>query len=184
MDEGIVSLYSDRLILRKITPETLDRLFSRGNDAEIMSTLCLDSQEELEDERRKFHEGISTYNRSFVWFKLLERGSGVHIGAIGYHIWYTDHDRAEIGYALKDDQFKNKGYMTEAMAVVLEYGFKEMNLHRVEAFVGSNNTPSLLIMKRFGFVQEGHLREHYLRRGVYEDSLVFSLLVDAYKSAD
>lgn len=182
MDEGITSLYSERLILRKIKPETLERLFSRGNDAEIMSTLCLDSQQELEDERRKFREGIATYNRSFVWFKLLERGTSVHIGAIGYHIWYTDHDRAEIGYALKDDQYKNKGYMTEAIAVVLEYGFNEMNLHRVEAFVGPNNTPSLQLMKRFGFVQEGHLREHYLRKGVYEDSLVFSRIAKVDKS--
>lgn len=184
MDEGIISLYSERLILRKITPETVHRLFARANDVEIMSTLCLDSQEELEEERRRLHEGISTYNRSFVWFKLLERGTGVHLGAIGYHVWYTDHNRAEIGYALKADQFKNKGYMTEAMAVVLHYGFETMKLHRVEAMVGPNNVPSLKLMKRYGFVQEGHLRENYLRKGVHEDSVMFSLLLNEYRSSN
>ena len=75
-----------------------------------------------------------------------------------------------------------KGYMKEAMAEVLRYGFDEMKLQRVEAFIEPFNEPSLKLAKHFGFKQEGHLRKHYMKNNVLEDSLVFALLKDEYNS--
>jgi ribosomal-protein-alanine N-acetyltransferase len=51
-----------------------------------------------------------------------------------------------------------------------------MNLHRIEAYVGLANEPSNKLMQKFGFTKEGLLREHYLRDGIYHDSLIYSLL--------
>jgi len=50
------------------------------------------------------------------------------IGWCGFHTWYTDHHRAEIGYGIYKDEFKKQGFMTEALEAVLEYGFENFYL--------------------------------------------------------
>ena len=96
------------------------------------------------------------------------------------HVWYLDHNRAEIGYALTDNPEKSKGLMTEAMNSILKYGFEEMKLHRIEAFIGPENIPSLKLVAKFNFKKEGVLRQHYFKNDKMEDSAVFALLKDEY----
>jgi len=143
--------------------------------------LGLDSEEKLQEEKRKYKAGLSSYNKKFVHFFLLHPESNEVIGWCGYHIWYTDHDRAEIGYTFFNDEFKNKGFMTEVLAWVLNYGFKEMNLHRVEAFVGTDNVASLKLLDKFGFKKEGHAKEHSDTNNCFEDSLLFALLAQDFQ---
>lgn len=66
--------------------------------------------------------------------------------------------------------------MTEAMKAILHYGFEVMRLHRMEAFIGPDNFPSLKLVQRFGFQKEGVLREHYQVDGRMEDSVAYGLL--------
>lgn len=174
-------LETERLSLRKLTPEVYKTLFTSFSDGEIMDFLGLKSVGELNNEKEKFHKGLSTYNRSFVWFLLFHKEAKEIIGSCGFHTWYTDHNRAEIGYSLKNDLYKNQGLMKEAIDPAINYGFEVMKLYRIEAFVAPDNTPSLKLMEYFGFTKEGHLREHYLKNNVMEDSVVFSLLKSEYK---
>lgn len=145
-----------------------------------LQALGLKDEVDLERESRKYKEGLWTYNKKFVNFLLFLKGDMRVIGACGFHTWYVDHRRAEIGYALyhKDDQAK--GYMKEALAAVLKYGFDHMNLNRVEAFVGSDNLPSIKLMAHFGFQKEGLLRQHYYWQDKMEDSLAFGLIKQDY----
>ena len=70
--------------------------------------------------------------------------------------------------------------MTEAVSSIIDYGFNELNLHRIEALVGSNNIPSLKIIESQHFTKEGLLRQHYYLANKYEDSIVFSILYKEY----
>jgi ribosomal-protein-alanine N-acetyltransferase len=72
--------------------------------------------------------------------------------------------------------------MSEVLPEVIRYGFTTMKLHRIEAMVGPNNGASLRLMQKFGFRHEGHLKAHYLRNGIYEDSVVFGLLRSEWDS--
>ncbi len=74
------------------------------------------------------------------------------------------------------DVHKRLGLMTEAMHPILKYGFAQMHLNRIEAFIGSNNVPSLNLIKKMKFTEEGRLRSHYIKNNQVEDSLVFSML--------
>jgi ribosomal-protein-alanine N-acetyltransferase len=140
---------------------------------------CID-QEAYEKEKHRYENGLATYNKTFLYFQLIHIATDEIIGWCGYHTWYTDHDRAEIGYGFFNFDYEKKGLMTEAIERILAYGFKEMNLHRVEAFVSPDNPPSLALMTKNNFTKEGHLREHYINKGTPEDSLVFSLLKHEY----
>jgi ribosomal-protein-alanine N-acetyltransferase len=155
-------------------------MFEMLPDAEIMNILGLAEAEALEKEKQKYKIGLSTHNRSFVNFQILDKTNGKMLGACGFHSWYTDHARAEIGYALHDENTKAKGMMSEAMKAVLHYGFERMRLNRVEAFISPKNIPSLKLAAKFGFTEEGLLRSHYCKDGNMEDSAVFGLLREEY----
>lgn len=66
--------------------------------------------------------------------------------------------------------------MKEALEKILEFGFVEMKLNRIEAVIDANNTPSLKLLQYFKFTREGRMRGHYLVDGIFEDSDLYSLL--------
>ncbi len=174
------SIITDRLVLREITPSVLDFIYSNYNDSGLMNFFNC-SAEQLVEEKEKYKQGLSMFNKSFLYFQLIDKRSSAIIGWCGYHTWYVDHFRAELGYGITNLDFREKGLMREAMKEVIAYGFNEMNLNRIEAMVADYNTASLKTIKRLNFVQEGRMRQHYLDNGKLEDSLIFALLKDDYK---
>lgn len=176
------TLHTKRLILRKIDMPAYDYLYSHYTDKELMAFLGL-TPGELDEEKEKYAKNLTTFNRSLVNFQLIDRENNELIGYIVYHSWAFEHFRSEIGYALKEEKHKKKGLMSEALEAVLRYGFEQMQLNRVEAFIGPDNEASQKLVVKFGFRQEGHLREHYCKNGRIEDSLVFGLVKKEWKAA-
>ncbi|MCB0533163.1 MAG: GNAT family N-acetyltransferase [Lewinellaceae bacterium] len=174
------TLQTDRLFLKKITPEVLSHLFQNYKDEEIMTVLGLSNYDEFIKERDKSRGGYTTYDRTILSFLLVLKSTNETIGRCGFHNWYAQHHRAEIGYALAKEEFKRKGYMREAVHAVLKYGFEVMHLNRVEAYIGPGNIASLRIVAKYGFTQEGVLRQHYAVGGEFQDSIIFSLLKNEF----
>ena len=171
---------TEQLLLRKISQETFEYVYANYSNEQLIDFLGLQNEEQLTVEKNKFDKGFTTFNKSFLYFQLLDKSNQKIIGWCGYHTWYLDHFRAEIGYGLFDESQKKKGLMSEAMKAILEYGFHQMKLNRVEAFIGTHNTPSLKLVAKFGFTKEGVLRSHYFKNNVMEDSVVFSLLKEEF----
>jgi [ribosomal protein S5]-alanine N-acetyltransferase len=165
-----------RLRLRSVNDEEYVYVLKTYSDEDLAAFFNLNSAEEISKERERAVKGLSTFNKSLLLFYLIDKTTDKTIGWCGYHTWYTQHNRAEIGYVMSDENARNKGLMSEALSAILHYGFNDMNLHRVEAFVGKENVASLKLMNTFGFKQEGVLREHYFTNNRHEDSLVFGLL--------
>ncbi|NUY80311.1 GNAT family N-acetyltransferase [Flavobacterium sp. MAH-1] len=176
-------LETERMQLRILTPEKYLEIFAQP-DAEIMRSLFLKDNDALEKEKEKHLKGRSTHKQSFVNFQLLDKSDGKYLGACGFHTWFVDHARAEIGYHIEDENMKGRGFMSEAMAQILQYGFETMELHRVEALLSPKNIPSLKLVQKFGFTREGLLRGHYFTDGQFEDSLFFSLLKHEFHRVD
>ena len=177
----VEELTTSRLRLRKLTPEIFDYIYRELPASQQIKFLGLNSKEELEVERKKYKEGLWTHNKKFLYFQLLEQKNKKIIGWCGYHTWYLDHDRAEIGYGLFRDEYKNKGLMSEAIVPIIDYGFMQMELNRIEAFIGPENTASINLIKKLNFIKEGQLREHYCNNNRAEDSIVYSLLKREYE---
>lgn len=116
---------------------------------------------------------------SLMLFNIYDKLTGDLAGCCNFHAWYVPHSKAEVGYVI-NEQYRNKGIAKEALAAILKYGFEEMGLNRIEAFISPKNTPSLKLVEHFGFVREGLLREHYCKNGILEDSACFSLLKRDY----
>ncbi len=174
-------LHTEHLSLRKITPEVFDYIYKAFSAEAQMDFLGLPTREALEKEKEKYRKGLSTFNKSFLYFQVIDKKTEKIIGWCGFHTWYLDHDRAEIGYALFGENSRRKGIMSEAFKPIIDYGFHKMNLNRIEAFISPSNTPSVRLVQKFGFNQEGLLYEHYQKDQILEDSAVFSLLRRNYK---
>ena len=173
-------LTTERLLLRKLSLETFEYIYANYSNGQLIDFFGLENEDQLATEKNKFEKGLTTFNKSFLYFQILDKSTEKIIGWCGFHTWYLDHFRAEIGYGLFDENFKNKGIMTEAMKTILEYGFHQMKLYRIEALIATYNIPSLQLVEKFGFTKEGILRNHYLKNNVMEDSVVYSLLKDEY----
>ena len=174
------ALETDRLLLKMISPEQFKILFQQFEKAEIMALLGLQTDEEFAEEKMKSDKGYQTYDRTILSFFLVLKETNETIGRSGFHNWYAKHQRAEVGYVMYQETHRRKGYMREALAAILEYGFKVMGLNRIEAYIGPNNIASLTLIKKFGFTEEGVLRKHYCQDGELLDSIVFSLLQEEY----
>lgn len=84
-------------------------------------------------------------------------------------------NQCEIGYWLRSD-LAGRGLMTEAASAVVEFGFTEMRLHRIELHAGIDNAASIRVAEKLGFRREGVVRERGLGAGGYYDMYVYGLL--------
>ena len=83
--------------------------------------------------------------------------------------------RAEIGYAL-GKAFWRKGYMHEALSALVDYAFRVLELHRLEAEIDPRNDGSAQSLRRLGFKLEGTLRERWIDELEITDSGLYGLL--------
>src|SRR3954466_6591920 len=150
------SLSTERLNLRRMCTEDAEDIFFLRSDKEMLQYLDRDPARSIDEARqwmRTINEGIDG-NQSIAWAIALKSEPGL-IGTITFWNIEKEHYRAEIGYALHT-QFQGRGLMQEAIAVVLDYGFNTMKLHSVEANVNPNNTRSIQLLEKNGFVREAY----------------------------
>jgi len=174
-----VVLETPRLLLKELNPAITDHIYTSWTDAQLSDYLGI-TEAELAAERENYRKGLTTFRLSFKHFLLVHKATDIVIGKAGFHSWHLPHARAEIGYSLFIENVKQQGYMTEALAAILAYGFDELKLNRIEAFASPRNEPSMRLLQRFGFTREGLLREHYFKNGRMEDSACFGLLRSEY----
>ncbi|MFX1487174.1 MAG: GNAT family N-acetyltransferase, partial [Promethearchaeota archaeon] len=106
---------------------------------------------------------------------IVRKGSSGLIGTCGYYDWSKTSRRAEIGYDL-DPAYWGQGIMTEALMAVIEYGFQEMGLNRIQAIIDSKNKRSINLVQRLDFKKEGVLRQRSYFRERFLDDVCFSIL--------
>lgn len=81
----------------------------------------------------------------------------------------------EVGWAVHPDEWC-KGYATEAAWHVIDWAFKQFNLHRVVAFCHANNAASVRVMEKLGMRRDGRLRETRWLNGAWWDEFVYAIL--------
>ncbi len=88
----------------------------------------------------------------------------------------SDNDlEADIGYELAPEYW-GKGYATEAALAIVEFGFRELKLHRVSSWCIADNAASSRVLERVGLRLEGRLRENEYFKGRWWDTLLYGLL--------
>lgn len=98
------------------------------------------------------------------------------IGTICFHrITHSVYQTCEVGYKT-DGAFRRKGYAKEALTFGIKLMFDELKLHRIEAFVMPENTPSIHLLESLHFEREGICRQSICIRGNWEDHALYALI--------
>lgn len=106
----------------------------------------------------------------------IRQTDGCLIGGIGFEgVDRGKSHRAEIGYWLAKPCW-GQGIMTAVVRAACAHGFQELALRKITAHVFAGNDASARVLAKCGFVQEGFLREHYVKDGRAVDALLFGLL--------
>lgn len=87
--------------------------------------------------------------------------------------------KAEISIFIEKDE-QRKGYGSIALQAIVEYGFKRMNLYRLEAEVVDGNEASVKLVRQMGFTEEGRLRDAKFINGKYRDLIRYGMLRHEY----
>ena len=118
---------------------------------------------------------------TFVQLAIVRRADAAVVGTCTLHGLDVQCRRAEVGYVLLTSEWGN-GYASEAVVGLLDWGFEQLDLNRVEADIDPRNTPSARLLERLGFVREGHLRERWIVAGEVGDSWIYGLLAPEWKA--
>ena len=98
------------------------------------------------------------------------------IGSISIHSIEWNNQTGTISIGIGSPAHRSKGYGGEAIALMLQYGFWELNLHRIGLYVISYNAAAIRAYERAGFEVEGRLRECVYRDGKRYDRIYMGLL--------
>ncbi|MFJ4923718.1 GNAT family N-acetyltransferase [Streptomyces sp. NPDC088725] len=105
--------------------------------------------------------------------------TGETVGAVGSHHADPRAGWFEYGVTIGAGHRRN-GYAAEAVVLLLRYMFAERRYHRCEARVFAHNEPSLALHRRFGFAEEGRLRDRVFLAGRHRDLVVMSMLAGEF----
>ena len=169
-------LETSRLILKPLTVQDFDPFMETLADEEAMS--LTGTEAEFTPELVKdFLIRIETDKNRYDWGVYLKEKS-LLIGEIVLNNIDWKHKCANFRIAFSKE--RDKGYGTESIARVLDFAFRDIDLHRVELEVYSFNPRAIHVYKKLGFKLEGERRESFFRDGQYYSSIVMGLLADEY----
>ncbi|WP_237154566.1 GNAT family N-acetyltransferase [Oryzibacter oryziterrae] len=112
-------------------------------------------------------------------FFLFRRDDDALLGGITLsNVRYGVSQCASMGYWMAR-RHAGQGYMSEAVRLVLGYAYDDLQLHRVEAASRPENTRSIHLLEKAGFVREGYARSYLLIDGKWQDHVLFARLKDS-----
>lgn len=162
--------------LRTVEEEDLEFMTENINHPDVRSSLRSHLPVNKIQER-KFLEDISE-NTDELHLLIWDVNDRIGITSL----FDIDHRlaKAEIGLWIIPDFWK-KGYGTEASKLMVEYGFKELNLHKVIARTLEDNDASQKIWEKLGFEKEGVSRDEAFIDGKYIDMIRYSILENEWE---
>ncbi len=177
------TLETQRLILRPYTLDDAKLVQLLAGDKEIAKTTLLIPHPYGDGEAEKW---ISTHKSSFekkesVTFAIVSKPDNLLIGGIGLTLT-MNHERAEMGYWLGKD-FWNQGFTSEAGKAVLDYGFEEFKLNRIDAHHFHNNPSSGKVLQKIGMKYEGRQAQYIKKWGEFLDILMYGFLREDWEKS-
>lgn len=173
-------LTTERLALRRFTPEIIQHLFATESEKTLKQLFGETGNHTYAVWYRRKSIGLRTYNNTFCFFQIRDKETDRILGGGGFHNYREEVARAELGYALENEMDFRKGYVTEALSAIIPYGFNELKLNRIEAYISPDNVASIKLVQRHHFTLEATLKEHFFDKGAFIDSCVYRLLKSEY----
>ncbi|MFT4755767.1 MAG: ribosomal-protein-alanine N-acetyltransferase [Vicingaceae bacterium] len=171
-------LFSKRLQFRLINLSDLENIHALHSLPETDEFNALGVPENLEEtnaivgpwilENKKRH--IINYT-----FAIEAKINQDFIGLFGFKLGAEKYKRAEVWFKIHSDHW-NKGYATEALKTIIDFGFQTLHLHRIQAGCAVHNLGSINVLEKAGMTQEGRGRQVLPLNSGWSDNFEYSIL--------
>jgi RimJ/RimL family protein N-acetyltransferase len=171
-----ITLETSRLVLRWIDERDTEALFALFSSTEVTRYWSVGAWTSMEQAREALQRDLAAYaDGTALRLAIHLAGQPGLIGTIGLHRFVDQSRRCEVGYALSPQHW-GKGYISEALAAALDYGFAALDLNRIEADIDPRNGASARVLERLGFRKEGFMPERWIVKGEMADTVNYGLL--------
>jgi RimJ/RimL family protein N-acetyltransferase len=174
-----------KVMLRPVKRSDLPYFLKWFNDPEVIQYLgAYLPMTEIAEE--KFIEELGTTKAQtdvLLIIEAIDGSTGTPIGTIGLHRINGKDRNAIFGISIGEREYWSKGYGTEATRLIVNYGFQQLNLHRITSSVWAFNTRSIALHKKVGFKEEGTIRQFVFKNGQYHDRIDFGMLESEWDKA-
>jgi RimJ/RimL family protein N-acetyltransferase len=176
-------LTGHKTLLRALTREDLPRLcqFNNAVEVEVAGGGDPPRPQSLARLEAEYEANISKGGRDGTGFAI--EADGDLIGQCALFEFDEVARTCSLGITIGDPQYWGRGYGTDAVRVLLDYGFRHLNLHRVWLAVNGSNARALGAYHKCGFVEEGRLRSHVWSDGQYVDLVYMGILRGEWETA-
>lgn len=174
-------LESDRLIYREVNSEDVEEIFKIYSDPEVAKYdwfRPINTKNDALSIINRYKEEFK--NKEEITWGVARKNDNKIIGYCNLGSFDDDSIRSEIGYGFIREEW-NKGYATEAIKVLVKFGFEVMNFNRIEATVTLGNDASVKALKKANFIQEDIFRERTIMKGEFVDDVILAILKKDYR---
>lgn len=172
-------LEGKNVILAPIKREYIDKFLIWLNDPEITQHLTIyrPLTREMEED---WYASLKDRESDIIFAILINQTKLIGNCSIMNIIWRERVGTCGIFIGDKNEQ--GKGYGTEAMKLLMSYGFNTLNLNRLDLKVNDFNSRAIKCYQKLGFVEEGRMREATFVNGKYHDQILMSILQNEWKN--
>lgn len=166
-----------KINLRRIRPNDLDNMCRLTNDKKVSYYLPMMPFPYGEADGRKYiNSAIRNFrNRTGYSFAIASKEDDPLMGVISLSNINRADQNGEIGYWVAR-KYWNRGILTDALPLILDFSFRQMKLHRVYAIIHERNEASVRLMERAGFVREATWREGSFLGRRWSDVYAYGIL--------
>jgi len=175
---------SENIRIRAIEDTDVDRFVKQRNDEEWEGRWLEDSLDfpaSEKEARKALVKYIKELSKDDKRFLIIESAAGEYIGSVD--IWYTKPRIGNFRYGIKlEPEHRGKGYGKEALIIILDFYFNELNYRKCSPTVYEYNTASQKFHENFGFIKEGTLRNEVYTRGKYHAMIHYGMLKNEFNN--
>ena len=173
----MVTLKGQNIYLRALEPEDLAFIYHIENDEniwEVSNTQTPYSKFLIRQYLENAHQDI--YEAKQLRLTICKKEDSEAIGLIDLFDFDPKNKRAGIGIIIQNETNRNSGFGKEALALVIDYAFQQLQLHQLYANIGSENQPSLALFTTFGFEKIGIKKDWNFTNNSFHDEIFFQLI--------
>ena len=175
----MTTLKSSNIYLRALEPEDLEFIYQIENDEtiwEVSNTQTPYSKFLIKQYLENAHQDI--YEAKQLRLAICKNNDNQVIGLIDLFDFDPKNNRAGIGIVIQQSENRSKGFGKDALELLINYSFTNLNLHQLYANIGTENEISKKLFTTFGFQKIGTKKDWILVNNNYQDEEIYQLIND------
>lgn len=173
-----IILKTERLNLRPISENDIENIFELQSLEQTSKFNTSKPPIDINETKINVEKWIAENNKEntkHFTFAVELKDEEKFIGLIGLHLGKEHYRNAEVWFQL-DYRFWNNGYATESLRKILDFGFEELKLHRIEAGCAVDNVGSFTVLEKVGMLREAHTRQLLPLKSGWSDNYGYAIL--------